>query len=225
MTLFEKLYQAAERELHERTLQIMGSSKIENAVFLDLGCGDCQFTERIAQIVRPLLTFVIDSSKWRLMNAGLKGYRGISADLNCTMPLADTSVDIIHAGNVIEHLNNTDMFIKEIKRILTPSGFAVITTNNLASWHNILSLCIGRQPLPVMVSDEMKISGVEADIDMPKHRRIFTLDGLSRLLKYHGLTVVESRGCGYYPFSGAFQNLMSTIDSRHAAYVLIKVSK
>ena len=225
MSLFEKIYYAADRDLKDTTILMLQEAQFNRPRLLDLGCGDCRFTERLVDAVNPEQTWAVDSSPDRIEYAIAKGYQPVKADLNQGIPLEDGSMDIIHAGDVIEHLNNTDLFIKEIRRLLSPIGFAVISTPNLASWHNIAALFLGRQPFTAMVSDEMKISEIEADKDMPKHRRIFTFDGLERLVKFHGLRVIESIGCGYYPFTGIVQEMLSVIDYRHAAYVLAKVGR
>jgi hypothetical protein len=59
------------------------------------------------------------------------------------------------AAQVIEHLSNTDLFIKEIFRVLKAGGYTVIATSNLAAYYNILYLLIGKQPYVAMVSDEV----------------------------------------------------------------------
>jgi SAM-dependent methyltransferase len=222
---FKAIYESTERTLKNDTLSAIQKVRISNPKFLDLGCGDCEFTERIANLINPSLVVAVDSSSTRINIAASKGYTILNTDLNKRLSLRDNSFDIIHMGNVIEHLNNTDIIIKEIRRILSPIGFVFISTNNLASWHNILALMLGLQPKPSMVSDEMLISDNDADINMPKHRRLFTFNGLSSLLEYHGLTVIDEWGSGYYPFSGIVQEALSAIDYKHSAYLLVRACK
>jgi 2-polyprenyl-3-methyl-5-hydroxy-6-metoxy-1,4-benzoquinol methylase len=58
---------------------------------------------------------------------------------------------------MIEHLRDTDGFMIELQRVLKPGGIAVISTNNLASWHNIVALMLGAQPFPADVSSNFAI--------------------------------------------------------------------
>ena len=225
MSLFEKIYYAADEDLKDTTLRELIKSG-PDSVFLDLGCGDCKFTQRITEAINPRITIVADTIKARLNHAEDLGYKTIAVDLNKNIPLGSESIDIIHAGDVIEHLNDTDNFIKEIKRILKPDGYALISTPNLASWHNVAALMLGKQPQTCMVSDEILSNGMnEDDIYMPKHRRIFTFEGLKMLIEHHGLKVCDSWGCGYYPFWGILSEYLTLVDYRHSAYILMKVGK
>ena len=223
---FQKLYNAADKHLKDSTLDLMKVPVISRATLLDLGCGDCNFTQRMVEVVKPIKTIVVDSVKVRLEHAQELGYEIVEADLNNALPFPDNSIDVIHAGDVIEHLSNTDMLVKEIKRVLTPVGYAIISTPNLASWHNIGALVLSKQPSTCMVSDEIMAPGMqEDDTTMPKHRRIFTKDGIKQLLKFHGLKVTNIRGLGYYPLTGFWQSFYAQLDWSHAVYILVKVVK
>lgn len=223
MSIASKIFYAADQHLKETTLALMPEDP--QAALLDLGCGDCKFTSKMVRKTKAKYVCVVDEIVERLKIAGDRGWYQAYGDLNRTLGLEGNSFDIIHAGQVIEHLNDTDIVIKEIKRILKPTGYAVISTPNLASWHNIVSLTFGKQPSVAMVSDEIPISELLEDKDMPKHRRIFTPDGLRRLLMYHGLSVTDMKGAGYYPFYGWMRRGLSDINPRHAVYIVAKVRK
>ena len=62
------------------------------------------------------------------------------------LPFSDQSFDFIFAGEIIEHLIDTDGFIEEIYRCLVPGGKAIITTPNLASFENRMRLLFGVYP-------------------------------------------------------------------------------
>src|SRR4030043_2460626 len=215
MNLTEKIFYAADKDLKGRTLNVIQHDKFrfgQDPVLLDLGCGDCKFTYDLMATLNTYNVITVDAVDVRVSYAENNGWKSIKADLNRVLPIESNSVDVIHAGDVIEHLNDTDIFIKEIKRVLDPGGYAIISTPNLASWHNIIALTLGKQPLTCMVSDEIIISEIEADKDMPKHRRIFTFDGLRKLIEFHGLKIEKSIGVGHYPFTGWVQKLLSKLD-------------
>ena len=88
------------------------------ATLLDLGCGDGTFTARVSQKVGAAKSIGIDAVSENLAAARAKGIVGIEADLNWVLPLPDESVDVVIASHVIEHINDTDMFVKEIYRVL-----------------------------------------------------------------------------------------------------------
>lgn len=82
--------------------------------------------------------------------------------------------------DVIEHLFDIDRLLFEVKRMLKPGGIAVITTSNLASWYNRLSLLFGWQPFWTEVSTKFVIGNplrerrAKCGGIMPSGQRIFT---------------------------------------------------
>ena len=124
------------------------------------------------------------------------------------------------ASQVIEHLWNTDLFIKEMYRVLKPDGYSIISTPNLASWHNALYLLLGKQPETATVSDELY-----SWKERPGHRRVFTATELIRLLEFHGFIVEEVVGTSYYPLVGKLASWLAKKDWRHAGNVTVKVRK
>ena len=204
----------------------------ERAKILDLGCSDGQFALRIAEKAGTFDIFGIEFLKEAAQRAAGRGIGVCQADLNRTLPLAAESFDVVHANQVIEHLSETDRFIKEIYRILKPGGYAVISTPNLASLHNIFSLILGKQPFTAHVSNEV-IVGNSLD---PKcgmrhlsrgevHLRIFTSDSMRDLFSYHGFDVEQLVGVGYYPFPAPLASVLSRLDKTHSVYLTMKARK
>ena len=52
------------------------------------------------------------------------------SDLNEKWPIEDSEVDIVYALEVIEHVENSRHFMREIKRILREGGQAFVSTPN-----------------------------------------------------------------------------------------------
>jgi len=198
------------------------------ARLLDCGCNDGAITLKIASRIGTEDVWGIELIEDFAVKARGKGIKVIRGDLNKGLGIGDDSVDVVHAGNVIEHLYDTDFFLKEIYRVLRGRGYLVVSTCNLASWHNIGFLVVGRQPPAADISDELfsNIIGEEGyKLKGTGHRRIFTFDALHRLLEYHGFEVEEKLGAGYYPLPLILARLMCRADRNHSVYMVIKARK
>ena len=143
-----------------------------------------------------------------------------------SLPFANETFDCVLSNQVIEHLNDTDLFMREIRRVLAPGGCAVVSTNNLASWHNVGALVAGWQPMPCHVSDEVTLGNPASFAEgytgyaYPMHRRIFTGRALAALARHHGLTVEADAAAGYYPLPPKAARVAARIDRRHGAFLV-----
>jgi 2-polyprenyl-3-methyl-5-hydroxy-6-metoxy-1,4-benzoquinol methylase len=202
-----------------------------DAKLLDLGCDDGEWTMQLAEKIGTENIFgyeIIDEAAKKAESKGIKVKRG---DLNRDLRYGKESFDVIHANQVIEHLNDTDKFLSEIYRVLKPGGYAVISTENLASWHNIFSLVLGFMPFSLT-----NISSQTGAVGNPlaphtgedfwrenswQHQRIFTINGIRHLSTLHGFAFEWVLSAGYYPFG----NLFSNIDPNHSAFMAVKIRK
>ncbi len=50
----------------------------------------------------------------------------------------DNSFDVVHCSHLIEHLNNPDMFLDEVYRVLKPGGLFLCTTPNVSGFQAFL---------------------------------------------------------------------------------------
>jgi len=196
------------------------------ATLVDLGCGDGAFTARVAQRVGAARTIGVELDPVDGAKARDRGIEVIEADVTQPLPFEDASVDVVHSNQVIEHLADTDHFLREIRRIVRPDGYAVVSTNNLSSWHNVVSLVLGWQPPVSHVSDEVVVGNpfdfMEGDLGsrVHMHMRLFTERALAELAAYHGLRPDLLRTVGYYPLPVRPARLAARLDRRHAAYLV-----
>jgi methionine biosynthesis protein MetW len=203
------------------------------ARLLDIGCGDGEFTLKVAERIGTKQVFGLDVIAESVDQAKARGIECYHADLDSDrLPLEDESFDVVCANQTIEHLSDTDHFLKEAHRVLRPNGYAVVSTPNLAAWHCIAFLAIGWQPYHADVSDEFFWAGrlhskreESMGAAMRHHRRAFTLRALTELVEYHGYTVCGSRGSGFPPFPAPIARLASSIDKRHAYVITVKARK
>ncbi len=224
------VFEASEDENKHVILGLVaGAAPFERV--LDLGCFNGAFT---AELGRAAQASRLVGVEWLPHHAAMAREHGIEvheSDLNDDLPFADHSFDLVHANQLIEHLRGTDRFLREVARVCAPDGRIVLSTNNLASWHNIGALVFGLQPLPNHVSDEVHVGNpldprrgrYHADIGQT-HLRVFTTRALRELAEVHGLRVTRTRMNGYYPLPPRLARVMARLDPAHAAFIVLELA-
>jgi SAM-dependent methyltransferase len=153
---------------------------------LDFGCGTGFFKKGLRSGIEY---FGCDIGGATLENESI---RKITDD---SIPFADDSFDVVYAGEVIEHLVDTDSFMREARRVLKKDGLLIVTTPNLACWINRVMLVLGYQPYFTELSFEDKTLGrmpILRRFEKQKmgmgHLRVFTRKGLKDFIELHGFT-------------------------------------
>jgi SAM-dependent methyltransferase len=225
MKYLERIFYATEDENRRAILAAM--PRRPGGRLLDLGCGDGAWTMGVARHVGAGDILGVEFVEDFAQLAREAGVDAVVADLGGRLPYDDASIDVVHSNQVIEHLPRTDNFLREIARILAPEGYAVVSTNNLSSWHNIVSLSLGWQPTPCHVSDEAILGnpatfneGVEALTPGQTHLRVFTGRALAELAALHGLSVDYKGAAGYYPFPATLARGLARVDPIHGAFLI-----
>jgi SAM-dependent methyltransferase len=224
-----QVYLATEEENWRVILDLL--PRRPGATLVDLGCGDGELTTRAGERVGATRLIGIETAPVLIPEARRRGVEVVESDLGQPLPFGDGEIDVVLSNQVIEHLNDTDLFMREICRVLAPGGSAIVSTNNLASWHNVAALVAGWQPLPCHVSDEVMVgnptSFAEGDTGgaYPMHRRIFTGRGMAALAQHHGLTVEVDATAGYYPLPPRAARVATRFDRRHGAFLVQRYGK
>lgn len=161
--------------------------KMQPGVLLDIGCSTgCWATHWIS---KGWVASGVEINQGYVELAKQRGVDAHYCDLNSsTLPFPDAHFDLVFAGEVIEHLIDTDGFIRECARCTKPGGHVIITTPNLASFENRLRLLLGFYP--VWVNYNLSGSG---------HVRAYTPRALKKQLATHGLRVIQQMG-NWVPF-------------------------
>lgn len=180
-----------------------------SARLLDLGCGNGAWTKKIAAKIGTKNITAVDITP--------RSQKVIKADLNHKFPFPNNSFDVISANQIIEHINNTDSFLHELKRVLKPNGYAIISTENLSSWHNIFALLLGW--LPPSLDHHHPLSHLTVPIQ-PKygHVKAFSYFGLKSLFEKQGFKIESYKSAGYF-------KLQSLLDPLHCHRLTIKLKK
>jgi ubiquinone/menaquinone biosynthesis C-methylase UbiE len=201
------------------------------ARLLDLGCGRGEFAAECAGRMGTKEIYGVELDDECLAAAQGNGIRCVRADLNQRLPLESHSFDVITANQVIEHLTACDVFMEEIYRVLKPGGYAVVSTENLASWHNIFALVLGYRPfsvfyIPRYFGNPLSPHNKEEESTFRTHVRVFSYRPFREIFELYSLKVESLLGAGYYPMpSGYLSRAMSQIDPRHAHFLTVKARK
>ena len=147
-------------------------SNVKGIKILDVGCGPCV----IAGIVKLRFdadVYGVDCDSTFVDQAKTKGIKVYGCDLESgSFPFADGSFDYVLFIEVLEHLAKPENCLKEIARVLKPNGILILSTPNLTSLQNRISLFRGKDPL----------NGNPIDRPYDRHIRLYALNSATQLL-------------------------------------------
>ena len=120
---------------------------------LDIGCGNGDFTLMVAQRLGTQIMNGLDINSECLEEARSKGIKVKCHNIDQGIPYKNESIDVIVSNQVVEHIFDVDSYFREIYRILRKDGYALISTPNLSSLHNLIFINLGMQPPGLHISE------------------------------------------------------------------------
>jgi ubiquinone/menaquinone biosynthesis C-methylase UbiE len=149
------------------------------AAVLDLGCGAGEFSAALIDAAAPIAVDVA-AEALRRAEARVPGLDVRLWEAGEPLPAADASVDVVWAGEVIEHVVDLAPWLSEIRRVLRPRGTLLLTTPD----HGTLKL------LALALSPRRFAEHFEPRSD---HVRFFSRRTLRALLEDLGFDIAELR--------------------------------
>ena len=70
------------------------------------------------------------------------------------LPFTDGSFDFVSCNHVLEHVFETEKFLREIRRVTRSDGLVVVSVPNCAAWMNRIAFLFGGTPLGSEVGTE-----------------------------------------------------------------------
>lgn len=166
---------------------------------LELGCGEGSLSYEIKNYSKAEV-YGLDASPSGVKLANKKGIKASVSDLNISIPFKTSTFDLVISDETIEHIYNTDIFIKEAFRVLKKNGKLIIITPNLSFWMNRILFLFGIYPLFLEVSIDKKSFGqgllkkMIVEEDSMGHVRVFNLYALIDLLEENGFYIEKKVG-------------------------------
>lgn len=140
----EAAYADYARNRVEKLLGILAGIRNKHRV-ADLGCFTGIVSERYLEQSGVLEVEGFDLVKPALERARARGLTVHSWNMEVDpAPARDDRYDVVVAAEVIEHLLNTDHFLREAWRIVKPGGHLVLSTVNQGFWVSRLLALAGR---------------------------------------------------------------------------------
>lgn len=157
-------------------LAVLDGMKLENGNILDIGCHDGTLLSLIKN--RNNNFHGLEASDWGLEECKKRkiNVQQYFFDDKTRLSFSDNFFDVVIAGEIIEHIFDTDFFLEETGRVLKPGGRLLISTPNIASLGRRLLLFFGKNPIIEVSPSDPESSG---------HIRYFTFQTLKQLLEKH----------------------------------------
>lgn len=150
---------------------------------LDLGCMDGSLAEPLVKCNR---VFGLDISEYFVQESRKKGINAIVGDAEERFPFGAEEFDIVVAGQIIEHIPDTDFFLSECYRVLKNNGSLIISVPNINTLFSAAILFFLDYPPPA------------ASRYRSAHIRDFTFSILKTALKNNFFIVEKKRGSIFY---------------------------
>lgn len=182
----------------------------------DIGCrtgGQAAYYKAQAGEITEMHGFEISEAPLEVAKrAGILTHVWVSGESAC--PVEDNFFDVIIAGDIIEHLMDTDVFLQELRRVLRPGGYLLITTPNIAWWWNRLRLLFGK--VPANIASVSFRTSLDPAVDC-KHLRVSVNREWLYLFAQHNYECVSITGYNYpkllrWPFN-FFDHLLKRVPS------------
>ena len=190
---------------------------------LDVGCGDGRVLYNLRGRFQELHGTELSDQRVAAAKNTLRGLPHSIHTGNVENGLNYESgyFDCIVSADVIEHLVDVRAALREMVRMLSPSGSLILVTPNIARLKLRITLLLGRFPATSGPNEGLDTEPLDGLLD-GGHFHYFTYNMLDRLLKQAGCAMTKSYGMGKY---GWLHNLYPSILSTSCVVVARKFNR
>lgn len=162
--------------------------------YLDVGCGPGVISRLVGERAKASRVVGVD-----LSDLGVPfEFHPVDLDASPSLPFGDASFDVVTCLETLEHVHDTDRLVQEIRRVLRPGGYAVLSVPRLDATVSILMLAAGLQPPAIECSLERRYGAPGEPSRVSGHVSHFTRRALYSLLERNGFRVDAFRQASAY---------------------------
>lgn len=142
-------------------LEELNTIRNDRVNILDIGCNDGELTilyKRFGDVLG------IDINKDAINECKKKGLNCLCISVEKLVKKYKNYFDVVIAGDIIEHVLDTDIFLQNIYMVLKKKGILLLTTPNLSSLGRRIMLLFGKNPFieysTLLPSEEMNVGHI-----------------------------------------------------------------
>ncbi len=159
----------------------------KNLKILDAGCGDGTVSELLVKLGYEI--WGVDQNLDVLREAEKRGVRIIHSELGKKIPFDNESFDVIWCLRTLEHIYNTEEFLKGCHRLLKSNSILLLTAQNMVSLVNRFRTLFGFYPLWVAPSESYPSKEYPR---FAEHVRCFTKSTLEEIVRRAGFKIEKT---------------------------------
>ncbi|RJR28752.1 methyltransferase domain-containing protein [Candidatus Microgenomates bacterium] len=160
-------------------------SSESNLKILDVACNDGELSVFLTKYGSVLGVDINASAVQECKKKGLNCLLGEVCDLPKKY---NNYFDVVVAGDIIEHIFDTDKFLSDIRKVLKKKGVLLLATPNVASLGRRIMLAFGINPF-------LEYSTIYPSKDYNVgHVRYYTIKDIESQLEMNGYTNIQSCG-------------------------------
>lgn len=164
-----------------------------DSIVLDVGCGRGEYAEDDVAYRKDLRNLKgkaarvlgIDVDRAAEMNPCLDDFQLIRST---RWPVEDTSVDLVVADHVLEHINDPEHFFSECRRVLRKGGHLCLRTPNRWSYISLAASLIPNK-FHAKVTSVVQEGRKQEDV-FPTVYKCNTVTKLAKMMRAHGMSSV-----------------------------------
>lgn len=167
----------------ERTLSLVLPKP--GGAYLDVGCATGVVARLIGERMRASRIAGVDFVDH---GSGLE-FRVVDLDGDPTLPFEDATFDAVSCLETLEHVHDTDRLVSELRRVLRPDGYAIVSVPRLDATVSILMLAAGLQPPAIECSLRRRYGSPGESERVSGHVSHFTRRALESHLRANGFRI------------------------------------
>jgi len=156
-----------------------------NGSMLDIGCATGVISRLMADRAGVTRVVGVDFAT----TASAIEASALNLDSSDPLPYPDATFDVVTCLETLEHVHDTDHLVREIRRVVKPDGYAVVSVPRIDGLLTIAMLALGLQPPAVECSLRRRYGSPDAGTRVSGHVSHFTRRAIEQLVTMQGFRI------------------------------------